>query len=165
MALYIFKKGGAGLPLHKLERVQDALRTNEDPGWDLSRICAMGSTAPWLRTKSLTLWLSPAMFPMPQIACSTTSMCWELNNWIKDLMVPFSISTWTCSGVPEARLVRHHAASNYIIFIRLMRINKNERRLLKIRQKNKLLLTWSLGKSNLKRRFKRRGTRLESMTC
>jgi hypothetical protein len=34
IALIIFEKGGAGLPLHKLERVQDAFLTNEDPGCD-----------------------------------------------------------------------------------------------------------------------------------
>ena len=74
-ALVTLLKGGEGLPLQKFERVQDAFLTKEVPGSDLSKIFAIGSTAPALMTKSLILGLSPAMLPSPQIAYSITSIC------------------------------------------------------------------------------------------
>lgn len=45
-ALLTLSKFGAGLPLHKFERVQLAFLTNDDPGFAWSRMAAIGSTAP-----------------------------------------------------------------------------------------------------------------------
>ena len=86
-------KAGGGLPLHKLESVQLAFLTNEDPGYVPSKISDIGLIAPAFITISLTLWLSPAIFPSPQIAYSTTSTCGELNNSTSIWIVPFSINT------------------------------------------------------------------------
>ncbi len=165
MALWILENCGAGRPLHRLERVHEAFLTKEDPGWAESRMVAMGSTAPSLSTRSLTLWLSPAMFPIPQIACSTTSMCGELNNWIRALMVPFSISTWTWSWLPDARLVKHHAASNYRIFCKYIIKNVEKEYSWIEFASSACLLTWIFGKFDLCNRERSLGTRLESITC
>jgi hypothetical protein len=54
---------------------------------------AMGLTAPAKITISLTLEESPAIFPNPQIAYSTTSICVDCNNSTKTLTVPFSNNT------------------------------------------------------------------------
>ena len=113
MALATLVKSGAGRPLQRFERVQDAFLTNEDPGCALSRIEAIGSIAPSAITRSLILELSPAMFPSPQMACSITSTCGDLSSSTRALMVPLSISIWTYSLFPLAKLVKHHAASNY----------------------------------------------------
>lgn len=117
IALLTFSKLGAGLPLHKFERVQLAFLTNDDPGCALSKISAIGFMAPALITRSLTLKLSPAIFPNPQMACSTTSIWGEFRRSTKTLIVPFSIKTYTWSDYPLARFVRHQAASNYKYYI------------------------------------------------
>jgi hypothetical protein len=54
MARCTLWKSGGGLPLHRLDRVQLAFLTNDEPGIALSRISEMGATAPALMTLSLT---------------------------------------------------------------------------------------------------------------
>jgi len=44
------------------------------PGVAYSRTAAILSKAPLLRTLSLVIGLSPAIFPIPHITCSTTSI-------------------------------------------------------------------------------------------
>jgi hypothetical protein len=73
---------GAGRPLQKLDRVQLAFLVNVSPVVTWSRRSAIGFTAPAAITMSLILGPSPAMFPIPQIACSTTSMCGDLSSWM-----------------------------------------------------------------------------------
>ena len=74
MALTTLSKAGAGRPLQRLARVQLAFLTKDDPGCALSNMSAIGLIAPCSITMSLILWLSPAIFPRPQMAYSTTSM-------------------------------------------------------------------------------------------
>lgn len=92
-ALITFLKSGGGLPLQKFDKVQLAFLAKLLPGEARSRMLEIGFTAPAQITISLTLALSPAIFPRPQIAYSTTSMCEEFNNSTKTLTVPFSSST------------------------------------------------------------------------
>jgi len=56
--------------------------------------------------------LSPAIFPIPQMTYSTTSMWGELSNKIKWESTSFSIKLLTWSVEPDAMFVRHQAASN-----------------------------------------------------
>jgi hypothetical protein len=95
-----------------LLKVHDAFLTKLLPGAAWSRIFAIGFTAPALITISLTLVLSPAILPRPQIAYSTTSKLGELNRSTKTETVSFSKRTCTCSDDPEAKFVKHQAASN-----------------------------------------------------
>ena len=55
IALCTFMKLGAGLPLQRFDNVQLAFLTNDEPGYALSRISAIGLIAPALMTISLTL--------------------------------------------------------------------------------------------------------------
>jgi hypothetical protein len=49
-ALWTRLKFGAGLPLHRFDKVQLAFLTNDDPGWALSKIFEIGAIAPALIT-------------------------------------------------------------------------------------------------------------------
>jgi hypothetical protein len=71
------------------------------------------SIAPLEITLSLVYGLSPAMFPIPQITYSTTSWWSDCKRWMKWERTSFSIRLLTWSEVPDAILVKHHAASNY----------------------------------------------------
>mgnify|MGYP001564489405 CR=1 FL=1 len=73
IALFTLLNSGGGLPLQKLDNAQEAFLTREVPGYALSNTRAIGSTALVAITISLILWFSPAIFPIPQIACSITS--------------------------------------------------------------------------------------------
>lgn len=65
---------GEGFPLQRFERVQDAFLIKDVPGKDLSIIEQIFSIAPLYKTLFLVIGLSPAIFPIPQIAYSTTSI-------------------------------------------------------------------------------------------
>lgn len=101
-----------GLPRQKLDKVQEAFLTKLEPGGVLSRISAMGVTAPASITMSRVLAVSPARLPRAQMAYSTTSTCWEPSKITRTLTAPLSIKTYTCVWSPDATLVRHHEASN-----------------------------------------------------
>jgi len=58
-----------------LERAQEAFLMKDVPATALSRTYAILSRAPLLKTLSLVVGLSPAIFPIPQITYSTTSSC------------------------------------------------------------------------------------------
>jgi len=75
IAFLILLKGGPGLPLQRLERVQLALRMKLEPAGILRRRLAIGSTAPLSMIIFLMQELSPARLPRHQIACSTTVRC------------------------------------------------------------------------------------------
>lgn len=106
-------KLGDGLPLQKFDNVQLAFLVKLEPASELLSIVAIGSTALAEITMSLIFGLSPAMFPRPQIAYSTTSMLGDYSKSTRTYIVPFSMSTCTWSFDPLARLVRHQAASNW----------------------------------------------------
>lgn len=90
MHLSIYLKSAAGRPLQKFDKVQLAFLINvEEPVLTESSRFAIGSTAPEEITISLILGPSPAIFPMPQIAYSITSMCGEPSNFINWSMAPF----------------------------------------------------------------------------
>lgn len=103
---------GYGLPLHRFERAHDAFLIKEVPAGAWSRTYAILSRAPLWSTLSLVIELSPAIFPIPQITCSTTSACGESSSWIKCVRISFSIRLFTWSVVPDAIFVKHHADSN-----------------------------------------------------
>ena len=91
--LAIFLYWGAGLPLHKFDRVQLAFLVKVLPAGDLSSKLAMGSTALAPMTKSRIFGPSPAKLPRPQIACSITSMWGECNSCTNASIVPFPMRT------------------------------------------------------------------------
>jgi len=55
IALFTLSKLGAGLPLQRLDSVQLAFLTKDEPGGALSKIAEIGLIAPEEITKSLTL--------------------------------------------------------------------------------------------------------------
>jgi len=85
----------------------------EVPAGACCKTLEMLSKAPLSITLFLVVGLSPAIFPIPQITYSTTSMCVDCKSILKWLRTFFSIKLLTCSVVPEAMFVRHHADSNW----------------------------------------------------
>lgn len=79
---FTFWMSGAGRPLQKFDKVQLAFLVNDWPVWTWSSRSAIGSTAPAAITISRILGPSPAIFPMPQIACSITSIWGDFSSLI-----------------------------------------------------------------------------------
>mmetsp|Transcript_25248 Transcript_25248/g.71355 ORF Transcript_25248/g.71355 Transcript_25248/m.71355 type:complete len:235 (-) Transcript_25248:259-963(-) len=105
-------KSGAGLPRQKFERVQVALRFMVS--LQSGVICwRRAGRAPHWRTRSRQELESPAMLPSAHTACSRTSTSGELRRLTKTGIAFAEMTTWVCSLVPEAMLVRAQAASNW----------------------------------------------------
>mmetsp|Transcript_5160 Transcript_5160/g.11211 ORF Transcript_5160/g.11211 Transcript_5160/m.11211 type:complete len:420 (-) Transcript_5160:345-1604(-) len=105
---------GCGLPRHKLESVQVALRSIDilEVGCSCS---SSGLSAPWQRTRSRHSGESPAMLPRAHTACSRTSSLGLMSSCTKMGTAPLAMTTRVCSDVPEAMLVSAHADSNWSI--------------------------------------------------
>jgi len=101
---------GAGFPLHKFAIAhKHLLRMNY---WGVfSTIRTSRCTIPYVRSSSRLLLLSPPMFAIAQIACSTTVLYFEVRKSTTTGMTPLSTRHWHCSEVPDAILVMHQAAS------------------------------------------------------
>mmetsp|Transcript_12010 Transcript_12010/g.30796 ORF Transcript_12010/g.30796 Transcript_12010/m.30796 type:complete len:258 (+) Transcript_12010:1118-1891(+) len=105
---------GCGLPRMRLDRAHTALRSG--PICPIDAVASISLTilslAPLASTRSRMLAQSPAMLPMAQTACSQTSMLGEVRRLTR-AGTPLLLTTAShCLLVPEAMLVRHHAASN-----------------------------------------------------
>jgi len=105
---------GTGRPLQRLARVQETLRQNDVPGGVAIINCEIGSTANLAIIVFLMFTLSPARLPSAQTACSTTSRLLLPSSLIKASIVPWSSRHYAYLCSPQAMLVIHHAASNYI---------------------------------------------------
>mmetsp|Transcript_11649 Transcript_11649/g.26397 ORF Transcript_11649/g.26397 Transcript_11649/m.26397 type:complete len:397 (+) Transcript_11649:621-1811(+) len=104
-------KLGCGLPRQKLLSVHVAFRSMLIFACSLSWLSS-GKSAPWPRTRSRHLGLSPAMLPRAQTACSRTSSLGLCRSCTKMGTALYSMTTRVCSLVPLAMFVRAHAASN-----------------------------------------------------
>mmetsp|Transcript_5148 Transcript_5148/g.14164 ORF Transcript_5148/g.14164 Transcript_5148/m.14164 type:complete len:238 (-) Transcript_5148:218-931(-) len=103
---------GWGLPRQRLLSVHVAFLSMDILEFGLS--CSRrGSSAPWLSTRSRHSGESPAMLPRAHTACSRTSSLGESRSCTKIGTEPCVITSRVCSDVPEAMLVRAHAASNW----------------------------------------------------
>mmetsp|Transcript_48190 Transcript_48190/g.142460 ORF Transcript_48190/g.142460 Transcript_48190/m.142460 type:complete len:427 (+) Transcript_48190:654-1934(+) len=105
---------GGGLPRHRLETVQVALRSKLSfgrlPCPGLSCVTSGGSS--WYEsTKSRQRGESPAMLPSAHTACSRTSWLASSSSCTKMGTAPLSMTTRVCSDVPDEMLVSAHAAS------------------------------------------------------
>mmetsp|Transcript_10966 Transcript_10966/g.33395 ORF Transcript_10966/g.33395 Transcript_10966/m.33395 type:complete len:265 (+) Transcript_10966:1114-1908(+) len=104
-------KSGGGLPRHRLDSVQVALRSMLR--LVLSDSClSSGSSAPARMTRSRHGGESPAMFPSAHTACSRTSWFGDVSSSTKMGTAPLLMTTSVWSVVPEAMFVSAQAASN-----------------------------------------------------
>ena len=106
--------GGTGRPLQRLARVHETLRQNDVPGGVAIISCEIGSTAPLAIIVFLMFTLSPPRFPSAHTACSTTSRLLLPRSFIRASIAPWSRRFYAYLCSPQAMLVIHHAASNYI---------------------------------------------------
>ena len=104
---------GAGFLLrHKLDKVHVIFRRNV-LGVSGRIRAKSGSTIPHLMTRSLSSEPSPAIFPSAHTACSHTFELGDESSFTKGPTAPISTTCRVCKDVPEAMLVRAHAASNW----------------------------------------------------
>ena len=106
---------GCGLPRIRLERAHTALRSGPICPIDAVASTSLSTTAVALlaRTRSRIVGQSPAMLPIAHTACSHTSMLDDDMRATRGGTPPLETTASHWVDVPEAMLVRHHAASNW----------------------------------------------------
>ena len=113
-SLIVLALGGGSLFRHRLTITHVTLRKNVIGTSDRKNF-KRGATTPSSIQWSLNNGPSPIIFPRAQTACSQTLLCDELSNF-KNLGTALAWTTaFVCSDVPDAILVRAHAASNWIL--------------------------------------------------
>ena len=98
--------------LHKFDSVHTIFLTNVIDVSGVKRATKSGIQFS-LRTKSLALDPSPAIFPKAQTACSATFEAGDFKSSTNLGIPPFAITTCVCSDVPEATFVNAQHASNW----------------------------------------------------
>ena len=111
---WIWAYTGSGLPRQRLHKAQAPFLVKEAwcEFWAI-KLHRLSIVPKWI-SMSLLIWLSPARFPIAQMACSTMARMGLLRQLTKIWMPPLSTTVWVCWVVPEATLVNAHNASNLI---------------------------------------------------